>query len=73
MTKIDSGVLKELILGFVGAALCFAAPVVIEHTFTTPTVIHEFVEELPFLGCLIIGLTIVRLLQRKKSLEKEEQ
>ncbi|WP_163338130.1 hypothetical protein [Desulfopila sp. IMCC35008] len=71
MKNIDAGVIKELVYGGLVAAVCFGAPVLMEYLFPEPTVLHDFVDHTPYLGCLIIGLTIVRLVQRKKHLEED--
>ncbi len=71
MKVFDAGGIKELIYGGTVAAVCFSAPTLIKNLFPEPTAIHGVVNEMPFLGGLIIGLTIVRLLQRKKNLEKD--
>lgn len=71
MKILDGGVIKELIYGSIVAAVCFSAPVILEYMFPEPTVLHEIVDHTPYLGCLIIGLTIVRLVQRKKHLEED--
>lgn len=70
MKIIDTGVIKELVCGSVVAALCFGAPTFMEYIFPKPTAIQDVVDSMPFLGSMIIGLTIIRLLQRKKSREK---
>lgn len=72
MKILDIGVLKELIYGTSVAAICFGAPVFMKYMFTEPTAIQGVVNEMPFLGYLIIGLTLIRLLHRKKNLEKDE-
>lgn len=69
--NLDSGVIKEILIGGIVAAICFAAPAAMKKVFPEPTAIHEIVGHLPYLGCLIIGLTIVRLVQRKKHLEQD--
>lgn len=73
MKILDTGGIKELIYGSIVAAVCFGAPVFMKNMFPEPTAIHGVVNEMPFLGCLIIGLTIIRLLQRKKTLERDVQ
>ncbi|SHO44364.1 hypothetical protein [Desulfopila aestuarii] len=67
MKNIDTGVIKELIYGIVVAAVCFGAPTFMKYMFPNPTVIHDVVDSMPLLGSMIIGVTIIRLLQRKKS------
>ena len=69
MKKLEPGVVREILLGGIVAGVCFAAPALMEHMSPEPTVLHEFVDELPFLGCLIIGLTIIRLVYRQKNPE----
>ena len=71
MEKLDPGVIRELLLGGIVAGACFSAPAIMEYWFPEPTVIHELVDEMPFLGCLIIGLTIIRVVYRQKHPEKE--
>jgi hypothetical protein len=71
MTTVDIGIIKELIYGGLAAMVCFTAPSLIEYVLPEPTVIHGIVNEMPYLGFLVIGLTIIRLLQRKKHAEKE--
>ncbi|WP_136799747.1 hypothetical protein [Desulfosediminicola ganghwensis] len=73
MRILDTGGIKELMLGSFVAAVCFGAPALMKYTFPDPTAIHEVVNEMPFLGCLIVGLTFLRLLQRKKNLEKDAE
>ena len=71
MKILDTGGIKEIIYGAIVAAICFSAPVFMKDMFPEPTIIHEFVNAMPYLGCLIIGLTIIRLFQRKKNLNKD--
>lgn len=71
MKMLDSGGIKEIIYGSVAAAVCFGAPAFMRYMFPEPTAIHGVVDDMRYLGCLIIGLTIIRLLQRKKNLEPE--
>ncbi len=71
MKMLDAGGIKEIIYGSIVAAICFGAPVFMKYMFPEPTAIHGVVDEMPFLGCLVIGLTIIRLLHRKKNLQKE--
>lgn len=71
MNVFDSGGIKELVLGGIVAIGCFSAPTLMEFIFPEQTVIHGVVKELPYLGSLVIALTIVRLLHRKKAQEKD--
>ncbi len=71
MKIFDAGGIREIIYGTIVAAVCFGAPVFMKYVFPEPTAIHGVVDEMPFLGCLVIGLTIIRLLHRKKNLQKE--
>lgn len=67
MKMLDGGGIKELILGSTVAAVCFCAPVVMKYMFPEPTTLHGVVDQMPFLGSMILGLTFVRLMQRQKT------
>lgn len=71
MRILDADGIKEILLASVIAGVCFGAPALRSHMFPEPTAIHEAVDQLPFLGSLIIGMTIVRLMQRKKTRDKD--
>ncbi len=71
MQTPGTGVVKELLYGAAAAAICFAAPSVVNYVFPEPTAIHKIVDEMPFLGFLFIGLTMVRISQRRKILKHD--
>ena len=73
MKFLDAGAVKEIIFGVVFAALCFSAPTLVGYMFSEPTLMHEIVNDLPFLGSMILGLACIRLYFRKKSYENEEK